>query len=150
MTRTWNQRVDPIQRRVRSARLRHLTMLAFRVLRRLYTPYEVAQILDSGSGLRDAFPTAWFLFAHPGYATGFHAAAHVAHANSLVSQIRPGKLFPIPAKRLLMVATLAGLLAYTGSVIPHALTQGKSATSTRVNPASRPGFCCVSAYRSTS
>jgi hypothetical protein len=181
MTRTWNQRVDPIQRRVRSARLRHLTMLVveqttplvaavlfirivqvvfgvlaepsyvwrwaaatavaallgvvtFRVLRRLHTPYEIAQILDYGSSLRDAFSTAWFLLAHPGYVTGFQAVAQAAHANSLVSQIRPGKLFPIPAKRLLMVAALAGLLAYTGSVMPHALTQGKSATSTRLNP----------------
>jgi hypothetical protein len=181
MTRTWKQRVDPIQRRVRSARLRHLVVLVveqsaplvsavlfirivqvasgvlvepsyiwrwaaatsavvllgavvFRVLRRLHTPYEIAQILDSGSGLRDAFSTAWFLLAHPGYATGFHAAAHVAHANGLVSQIRPGKLFPIPTKSLLTVAALCGLLAYTGSVIPHAPTLGKSPTSTRLSP----------------
>jgi hypothetical protein len=181
MTSTWKQRVDPIQRRVRSARLRHLVVLVveqtaplvsavlfirivhvasgvlvepsyiwrwaaatsavvllgaviFRVLRRLHTPYEIAQILDSGSGLRDAFSTAWFLLAHPGYATGFNAAAHVAHANGLVSQIRPGKLFPIPTKGLLTVAALCGLLAYTGSAIPHAPTQGKSPTSTRLSP----------------
>ena len=181
MTRTWKQRVDPIQRRVRSARLRHLVVLVveqtaplvsavlfirivqvasgvlvepsyiwrwaaatsavvllgaviFRVLRRLHTPYEVAQILDSGSGLGDAFSTAWFLLAHPGYATGFNAAAHVAHANGLVSQIRPGKLFPIPTKSLLTVAALCGLLAYIGSAIPHAPTRGKSSTSTRLSP----------------
>jgi hypothetical protein len=181
MTRTWKQSVDPIQRRVRSARLWHLVVLVveqtaplvsavlfirivqvasgvlvepsyiwrwaaatsavvllgaviFRVLRRLHTPYEVAQILDSGSGLRDAFSTAWFLLAHPGYATGFNAAAHVAHANGLVSQIRPGKLFPIPTKSLLTVAALCALLAYTGSVIPHAPTRGKSSTSTRLSP----------------
>ncbi len=181
MTRTWKQRADPIQRRVRSARLRHLVVLVveqtaplvsaalfirivqvasgvlvepsyiwrwaavtsavvllgaviFRVLRRLHTPYEVAQILDSGTGLRDAFSTAWFLLAHPGYATGFNAAAHVAHANGLVSQIRPGKLFPIPTKNLLTVAALFGLLAYTGSAIPHAPTRRKSSTSTRLSP----------------
>lgn len=181
MTRTWNQKVDPIQRRVRSAHLRHLVVLlveqttplvaavlcirivqvvfgvpvepsyiwrwagatavvvllgavVFRVLRRLHTPYEIAQILDSGSGLRDAFSTAWFLLAHPGYATGINAAAHVAHANGLVSQIRPGKLFPIPAKSLLMVAALGGLLAYTASVMPPAVTQSNSPTSTRLNP----------------
>lgn len=181
MTRTWKQRVDPIQRRVRSARLRHLAVLVveqtaplvsavlfirivqvasgvlvepsyiwrwaaatsavvllgaviFRVLRRLHTPYEIAQILDSGSGLRDAFSTAWFLLAHPGYATGFNAAAHVARANGLVSQIRPGKLFSIPTKSLLTVAGLCGLLAYTGSAIPHGPTQGKSPTSTRLSP----------------
>jgi hypothetical protein len=181
MTRTWKQRVDPIQRRVRSARLRHLAVLVveqtaplvsavlfirivqvrsgvlvepsyiwrwaaatstvvllgaviFRVLRRIHTPYEIAQILDSGSGLRDAFSTAWFLLAHPGYATGFNAAAHVAHANGLIYQIRPGKLFPIPTKSLLTVAALCGLLAYTGSAIPHAPTPGKSPTSTRLSP----------------
>jgi hypothetical protein len=181
MTRTWKQRVDPIQRRVRSARFRHLAVLVveqtaplvsavlfirivqvasgvlvepsyiwrwaaatsavillgaviFRVLRRLHTPYEIAQILDSGSGLRDAFSTAWFLLAHPGYSTGFNAAAHVAHANGLVSQIRPGKLFPIPTKSLLTVAALCALLAYTGSAIPHAPTRGKSSTSTRLSP----------------
>jgi hypothetical protein len=181
MMRTWKQRVDPIQRRVRSALLRHLVVLVveqtaplvsavlfirivqvasgvlvepsyiwrwaaaasavillraviFRVLRRLHTPYEIAQILDSGSGLRDAFSTAWFLLAHPGYATGFTAAAHVANANGLVSQIRPGKLFPIPTKSLLTVAALCGLLAYTGSAIPHAPIRGKSSTSTRLSP----------------
>jgi hypothetical protein len=181
MTTTWRQRVDPIQRRVRSARLRHLAVLVveqaaplvsavlfirivqvacgvlvepsyiwrwaaatsavvllgaviFRVLRRLHTPYEIAQILDSGSGLRDAFSTAWFLLAHPGYATGFNAAAHVAHANGLVSQIRPGKLFPIPTKSILTVTALCGLLAYTGSAIPRAPTREKSSTSTRLSP----------------
>jgi hypothetical protein len=43
-------------------------------------------------------------------------------------------LFPIPTKSLLTVAALCGLLAYTGSAIPHAPTRGKSSTSARLSP----------------
>ena len=38
-----------------------------RVVRRLRTPYEIAQLVDAGFDLHDLFSTAWFLLEHPGF-----------------------------------------------------------------------------------
>jgi hypothetical protein len=95
-----------------------LAWVVFRVVQRLRTPYEIAQLLDAGSHLHDSFSTAWFLLANPGYATGPEVAAHIAHATTRVSEIRLRTLFPLPAKRLFVVAFLVGVLGATASRIP--------------------------------
>src|SRR5271163_4073535 len=109
MNKTWRQKADRIQGKVRLARYWHLTVLVaeqaapmlaialclcivqvisgmrielspivlltgalvvvawvvFRVVRRLRTAYEIAQLLDAASQQHDSFSTAWFLLANP-------------------------------------------------------------------------------------
>jgi hypothetical protein len=102
-----------------------LAWVVFRAARRLRSPYGMAQLLDAGVHLHDSFSTAWFLLENPGYATGPEIAAHIAHATTRVSEIRLHKLFPLPAKRLLVVAVLAGVVAVTG-VRPDARVMSKN------------------------
>jgi hypothetical protein len=97
-----------------------LGWVVFGVTRRVRTPYEIAQLLDAGAHLHDSFSTAWFLLANPGFASGLEVDAHIAHATTRVSEIRLCKLFPLPQKRLSVVAFLIGVLAMIGAVRPRA------------------------------
>ena len=51
MTKTWKQRVDPIQRRVRSARLRHLAVLVVEQTAPLVSAVLFIRIVRVASGV---------------------------------------------------------------------------------------------------
>lgn len=133
-------RIDPSRAVLWAGALACTLLLAWVVLgvrRHLHTRYEIAQGLDTATGLDDSFSTAWFLLENPGYATGPQVAAQLAYATSRVSEIRLPAIIPLPTKRLSVVAVLVGVLAVTVAVRPGIRLRLTSKNEVEPVPASR-------------